>query len=199
MGQAQASALGLTHGENAWRSHTELQRQRNTTLLILKRSEKIEFIKWAKAFDADPLSYIRVCQGQYTFPTGIMAKVLALGYVSDISEVKRLHNDEDISVKWTPIPFGFTKEEWDSPETIKEGIMDNRDSDSDNEGDEGDKAKEPGNDSDSEPPVELGTNMNNLLEEVADDSEPEPEPEPEPDSDSEIKSLVTELPGVKIE
>jgi len=174
----QAQTDTLTHGENTWRSHTELQKQRNTTLLIITRSEKIEFIKWTKAFDADPLNYIRVYQGQFQFPTEMMARILALGYLSDISEFKRLHDEENQTIKWTPIPFGFTKEEWDNPEIIKETIMDRYTQSGVNDNKESDE--------ESESPIELGKNMNNLLEEVADDSESE-HSYSDSDSDSEIE------------
>jgi hypothetical protein len=180
MGQTQS--LGLTEGENKWRSHTELQRQRNTMLLVIKRSEKIEFIKWAKQFDADPLSYIRFTQGQYPIPENTVLKIMALGYVCDISEVKRLHNEEDVKVNWTPIPFGITKKEWDNPELVEETIMDRpEDEDSDPESDP----------DDPDDPPELGKNIN-LYEEVADESDPEPEPEPnpEPNPESEPKLEV---------
>ncbi len=183
----QSSLIGMmTTGENKWRSDTEPQRQRNNLLMILKRPEKIAFLKWAKEFDAEPLGYIRFCQGQYSLPENDIVKVMAIGYLCDISEVKRLHNEEDITVNWTPIPFGFTKEQWDDPETVIDTLMDRADAE-DNNSD---------SDSDSKP-VELGTNSN-ILEEVIDQSDLEPESDNEVDSDTEIKSLVCEVSKMTI-
>jgi len=162
-----SSTLGLTHDENKWRSNTVPQRRRNTILHVIKRPEKIAFIKWAKTFDAEPLGYIRFCQGQYPLPEHTAVKIMAIGYLCDISEVKRLHNEEDVSVNWTPIPFGISKEEWDDPESVAETLIDRDDAEDIVSSDDGDSE-----------PVELGTN-DNLLEEVADESDVEPEPEPE--------------------
>jgi hypothetical protein len=176
MGQT-ASAMGITHGENKWRSNTELQRQRNTMQLVLKRNEKIEFVKWAKTFDADPMGYIRFCQGQYPLPeNNIPLQIMALGYISDISEVKRLHNEEDIKVEWTPIPFGITKEEWNDPLSINDTIIDRK----------GSSGISSDGDNSEEENLQLGTTIN-LLEEVADESDSEPESEPEPEQVEEIK------------
>jgi hypothetical protein len=174
MGQA-PSRLGILHGENKWRSNTDLQRRRNTMQLVLKKNEKIEFIKWAKAFDAEPLGYIRFCQGQYPLPANnIPLQVMALGYISDISEVKRLHNEESISVKWTLIPFGITEEEWKNPDSVKETIIDRKGSSGDSSSPEKEEGEE--SESDREEVLQLGMNVN-LLEEVADESDSEPEPE----------------------
>ncbi len=104
---------------NKWRSTTEEQKRRNSALFLLNKEEKIEFIKWAKQFDSDPLGYIKLCNRQYPLPENNFAKILALGYVSDISEVKRLHHEEDTQVEWTPIPFGIKQNEWNDPDTIK--------------------------------------------------------------------------------
>jgi hypothetical protein len=204
---------GITSGENKWRSNTEPQKQRNTLMMVLKRPEKIAFIKWAKAFDAEPLGYTRFCQGQYPLPKDSIVKIMAIGYLSDISEVKRLYNEEEEKVNWTPIPFGVSEAEWNDPDTVADTLMDREDAEY--------AVSSEDEDEDSEP-AELGTNPN-LLEEVADESEPEPDPDPEPeqvkkdhlttssdsgpedredsdsqDSDSEIRSLVTELPSASI-
>lgn len=176
MEQASLS-MGLT--DDKWRSNTELQRQRNTMLMVLKKKEKIEFIKWAKEFDANPLGYVRFCQGQYQLPSTVALQIMALGYISDINEVKRLHDEEDISVKWTPIPFGITKEEWDDPEKVKETIIDRK----------GSIGSSSSSEEESDEEVHLGMNIN-ILEEVADESDSEPEPDP----DSEIRSFVCENP-----
>lgn len=159
MGQS----LGITTGENKWRSNTEYQKQRNTLLPILKKSEKIEFIKWAKDFDSEPFSYMNFCKGQYILPENTILSIMAMGYISDISELKRLHNEENIRVDWSPIPFGITKEEWDNPESVKDTLIDRSDAE---------------NDSNEDSDLELGKNINQF-EEVVDKSDSEG------DSDSE--------------
>lgn len=106
-------------GNNSWRSTTPLQKQRNIANFFSKRNEKIAFINWVKDFNKDPFGYIKFCNGNYPLPKNNMSKSLALGYISDISEVKRLHNDENTSVEWTEVPFGYTKEEYDNPDLIK--------------------------------------------------------------------------------
>jgi hypothetical protein len=178
---------GIIEGENKWRSNTQLQKQRNQVLFIVKRNEKIEFVKWAKKFHEEPLGYNKLCEGNYPFPENGMAKILALGYISDISEVKRLEHEDNINIKWNNIPFGIKHSEWDDPDSIEESLIDksnNCDSDSD---------------SDLQPDhidcPEIGVNMNNLLEEVA-DSEDEEVADSEDEYENgeyEINSLVSEL------
>lgn len=97
-----------------WRANTPMQKQRNKVQFFAKSNERTEFLQWAKKFMEDPLGYNKFLMGEYKLPNNNFARALALGYVSDISEVKRLHNDEGISVEWTPIPMGFSEEEWNT-------------------------------------------------------------------------------------
>ncbi len=103
---------GPTTGPNAWRSRTSFQKNRNAIMMMSKKTEKEELIKWVKEFHKDPLGYTNVSLGKYLLPETDMVKVMALGYISDMSEVKRLHNEENISIEWSQIPFLITEEEW---------------------------------------------------------------------------------------
>jgi hypothetical protein len=99
-----------------WRSTNQVQRERNRSLLIATRSEKIEFLIWAKDFYNN-------CFRKNKLPENMVSKSLADGYIMDMSEVGRLRSEENIHINWTPIPYGFSQEQWDNPELLVDSTI----------------------------------------------------------------------------
>jgi hypothetical protein len=99
--------------EEKWRHNTEEQLRRSLILRRMTPELKAKYIKWAKDFDKNHDSYMKASNGELLYPVSYDLSRLAKGYISDISETKRLWNEEDIRTNWTPVPFGITQEEWD--------------------------------------------------------------------------------------
>lgn len=172
----------IINPEEKWRDNTECQKNRNTIIDLLKKEEKIEFIKWVKRFNSDPYAYDKFCNGQYKIHENIAIQIMIFGYIADISEAQRLFK-EGIFVKWSPIPFGINQNEWDYPDSVKESIMD----------------RECSMETSSEIDIndfQLGSNIN-LLEEVDDRSDSEPEDKLEIE-EYEVNSLIEKIFHLKI-
>jgi hypothetical protein len=83
-------------------------------LQMATRSEKINFIKWAKENYSKRLLYIFL-PNQHSLPTGLIEHQLARNFIAD---TRFYINDQgQIDTKFL-VPSGFTKEEWDDPEKI---------------------------------------------------------------------------------
>ena len=99
--------------QDKWRCNTHEQVSRFYSLRTMTSQLKYMYIKWAKHFDNDSMSYINHANDPQ-YPKDNQLRILAKAYIRDISETKRLHNEEYLATNWTNIPYGITKDEWDN-------------------------------------------------------------------------------------
>jgi hypothetical protein len=100
--------------EEKWRSKTKYQQKRLYVIKEMTPELKNKYIKWAKDFDKDLFSYIKASSGELLYPVDNDLRILSKAYIDDISEHKRLWNEENIKTNWTNVPYGITQKEWDS-------------------------------------------------------------------------------------
>lgn len=100
--------------EDKWRHFNDVQQKRSIVLKNMTPELKSKYIKWAKDYDKNINSYFDASSGKLAYPKDYDLRRLAKGYIYDISETKRLWNEENIRTNWTKVPFGVSKEEWDS-------------------------------------------------------------------------------------